>query len=180
MQLRLPTTRRPVVTLFGAVIFGVLLAGGAPRLTSFMDRPACPEKVMQAISSDHAVSGSYDCFDADLQTGLQSVGIDSDKAFADKVGINGEYRFVQKTNDGGYTYEYDHPMRPHDKVKGAIVALGLPSTQRDLRQGDIPAAISERHDLGAAWAELTGQTQGDKSQVFTFYIDGGGKITAVK
>jgi hypothetical protein len=180
MQLRLPANRRPVVTVFGAVVFGVLLAGGTPRLTSFMDRPSCAEKVMQAISTDHSVSGTYDCFDADMQVGLQSVGIDSDKAFADKVGVNGDYHFVQKTQDGGYVYEYDRPMRPHDKVKGAIVALGFPATQRDLRRGDLGAAWNERHDLGAAWAELTGQTQRDKSQVFTFYLDGSGKITAVK
>jgi hypothetical protein len=180
MQLRLPTNRRPVVTVFGAVVFGALLAGGAPRLTNFMDRPACAEKVMQAISTEKAVAGSYNCFDAEMQVGLQSVGIDSDKAFADKVGINGEYHFVQKTNDGGYVYEYDHAMKPHDKVKGAIIALGLPSTQLDLRRGDVGAALNERRDLGAAWAELTGQTQGDKSQVYTFYVDGGGKITAVK
>jgi hypothetical protein len=180
MQLRLPANRRPVVTVFGAVVFGALLAGGAPRLTNFVDRPACAEKVMQAISTDSAVSGSYNCFDTEMQVGLQSVGIDSDKTFADKVGIKGEYHFVQKTNDGGYVYEYDHPLKPHDRVKGAIAALGLPGTQLDIRRGDLGAAFNEHHDLGAAWAELTGQTQGDKSQVFTFYFDGSGKITAVK
>jgi hypothetical protein len=180
MQFRLPTNRRPVVTVFGAVVFGALIAGGAPRLTTFMDRPACAEKVMQAVSSEHAVPGSYSCFTSDMQAGLQSVGIDSDKSFADKVGVSGEYHFVQKTNDGGYVYEYDHMTRPHDKVKGAIVALGLPGTQSDLRRFDLGAALNERHDLGGAWAELTGQTQGDKSQVFTIYLDGSGKIAAVK
>jgi hypothetical protein len=180
MRLHLGTNRRPVATVFGAVIFGVLIAGGGPRLTSFFERPACAEKVMQAISTDHAVSGSYDCFDTDMQIGLQSVGIDSDKALADRIGIRGEYHFVQKTQDGGYVYEYDHAMKPHDQVKGAIVALGLPGTQRDLRHGDLGAAWNERHDLPAAWAELTGQTQGEKSQVLTFYLDRGGKISAVK
>jgi hypothetical protein len=62
----------------------------------------------------------------------------------------------------------------------ALVSLGIPSTSRDLRRGDIGAAWNERHDLGAAWAEITGQTQMAKSQVFTFYLDESGKVTAVR
>ena len=38
-------------------------------------------------------------FDTDMQTGLQSIGIDSDSAFATKVGTNGDYHYVRKTQD---------------------------------------------------------------------------------
>ncbi|OLC00469.1 MAG: hypothetical protein AUI15_07285 [Actinobacteria bacterium 13_2_20CM_2_66_6] len=171
---------RPVMTVFGAVAFGVLLAGGGPQVQSLWDRPACAEKVMQAVSTDSTISGSYGCFTTNMQTGLQTIGVDSDNAFAAKIGQSGEYHFVHKTADGGYIYEYDRPMQPHDKVKGAISALGLPRTSLDVRRGDFGAAWNERHDLGAAWAEITGQTQQDHSQLFTFYLDGEGKVSAVK
>src|SRR5438874_1051127 len=80
MQLRLPTSRppvRPVMTVFGAVAFGVLLAGGGPQVQSLWDRPACAEKVMQAVSTDSTISGSYGCFTTNMQTGLQTIGVDS-------------------------------------------------------------------------------------------------------
>jgi hypothetical protein len=180
MQIRLPRNRRPVVTVFGGVVFGALLMGAGPQVTTFMDRPACAERVMKAVSTDRTVSGTYGCFDPNMQAGLATIGIQSDQDFALRVGQAGEYRFVQKTQDGGYVYEYDRPTKPHDKVKGALEALGLPGTSRDLRRGDVGAAWNERHDFGAAWAEITGKTQNAHSQVFTFYIDGEGKVAAVK
>lgn len=180
MHIHVPRGGRPMVTVFGGVVLGALLAGAAPRVPAFWDRPACAEKVMEAVSTDKTVHGTYACFDDGMQTGLQTLGIDSDKAFADKVGQDGDYHFVQKTADGGYVYEYDRQTRKHDKVQGAMLALGLPGTSRDVQRGDIGAALNERHDLGAAWAELTGQTQGDKSELFTFYMDGSGKVTSVK
>jgi hypothetical protein len=181
MQIRLPQNRRPVVTVFGAAVFGALLAGAGPQVTNNLaDRPACAEKVMSAVASDRPVSGAYNCFDTGMQVGLASLGIQSDGEFALRVGQNGDYHFVQKTVDGGYVYEYDRPTRPHDKVQGALGALGVPGTSRDLRRGDLAAAWNERHDLGAAWAEITGATQKAKSSVFTFYMDGRGKVTAIK
>ena len=125
MQIRLPQTRGPVVTVFGGVLVGAFLAGAGPQMDRLWDRPSCAETVMKAVSTDKTVSGSYGCFDTNLQTGLQTIGIDSDNAFALKVGQNGEYHYVHKTADGGYVYEYDRPTRPHDKVQGAISALGL-------------------------------------------------------
>jgi hypothetical protein len=181
MHIRLPKNRRPVMTVFGGVAVGLVLAGAGPQVGGlFMDRPGCAEKVMKAVSSDKAVSGSYDCFDSNLQAGLKTIGIDSDNEFATRVGQNGEYRFVHKTADGGYVYEFDRPTQAHDRMKGAIVALGLPNTSRDLRRGDLGAAWNEGHDVGRAWAEITGQTQGEHSQLFTFYMNGRGKVTAVK
>ena len=181
MQIRLPHNGRPVVTVFGAAAIGALLAGAGPQLTSrFMDRPACAEKVMNAVASDQPVKGTYDCFDAGMQTGLAGLGIQSDGEFASCVGQNGDYHFVQKTADGGYVYEYDRPTQPHDKVRGALDALGVSATSRDLQRGDMGAAWGERHDVGAAWSEITGAAQRAKSTVFTFYMDGSGKVTAVK
>jgi hypothetical protein len=132
------------------------------------------------VSTDQTVHGTYACFDDSMQSGLQTIGIDSDSAFATRVGQSGEYHFVQKTADGGYVYEFDRQTRRHDKIQGAIVALGLPGTSRAVQHGDLAAAWNQRHDLGAAWDELTGKTQGDKSELFTFYVDGGGKVTSVK
>jgi hypothetical protein len=169
-----------VVTIFGGVVVGALLFGAGPRIPAFWDRPACAETVMQAVSSEKAVGGTYGCFDERMQIGLQGIGIDSDNAFATRVGQNGEFHFVNKTADGGYVYEYDRATHKHDKVTGAISALGLPGTSRDVQRGDLGAAWSERHDLGAAWAEITGQTQGETSMLFTFYLDGRGKVTLVK
>ena len=168
------------MTVFGGVIFGVVLAGAAPQVPSFWDRPACAETVMQAVATDQAVKGSYTCFDDSMQAGLQTIGIDSDNSFATKVGQKGEYHFLHKTADGGYVYEYDRPEHAHDKVRGAISALGLPGASRDVRRGDLAAAWNEHRDLGAAWAELTGQTQGAHSQLFTFYMDGKGRVSSVK
>jgi len=180
MQIHLPGSKRPAITLFGAVVFGALIAGGTPQITNALDRPPCAEKVMQAVSTDRTVNGSYDCFDVNLKSGLHTIGVDSDQTFALRIGQDGEYHFVHKTADGGYVYEYDRPLQPHDKVKGAMAALGLPKTTVDVRRGDFAAAWNERHDLGAAWAEITGQTQQAHSQLFTMYMDGDGKISAVK
>ena len=180
MQIRLPGSKRPAIALFGAAAFGAALAGAAPQMTNVWDRPACAEKVMSAVSTDKAVNGSYGCFNGNLQAGLHTIGVDSDQSFAAQIGQNGDYHFVQKTADGGYVYEYDRPLQPHDKVKGAVEALGLPKTARDFRRMDVGAALSENHNFGAAWAEITGQTQRDHSQMFTIYLDDAGKISAVK
>lgn len=180
MQIRVPRTTRPMFTVFGGVALGVLLAGAGPQIPNFWDHPACAETVMKAVSSEQTVNGTYSCFDDSMQGGLQTIGIDSDSTFATRVGQSGEYHFVQKTADGGYVYEYDRQTRRHDKIQGAMLALGLPGTSRDVQRGNITAAWNERHDVGAAWAELMGQTQGAKSELFTFYVDGHGKVTSVK
>jgi len=178
--MRLPRLRRPAVTVFGAAVFGALLAGAGPQLPTMLDRPSCVETVMRAVASDRPVAGTYNCFDGNLQMGLQSVGIDSDVAFATRVGYDGDYRFLHKTEDGGYVYEYDRPTTPHDKFKGAVVALGLPETSADVRGGKLGAALTVRRDLRAAWAEISGQTQNAESKLYTFYVGTNGKITAVK
>ena len=180
MQIRLPRLRRPAVTVFGAAIFGALLAGAGPQLPTMLDRPSCTETVMKAVSSDRPVTGTYTCFDNTLQLGLQSVGVDSDSAFATRIGQNGDYRFLHKTEDGGYAYEYDRPTTPHDKVTGAVVALGLPETSADMRGGKLGAALSVRRDIRGAWAELSGQTQNAESRLYTLYVGADGKITAIK
>jgi len=180
MRIRLPAYSRSVFTFLGAAAAGAVVAGGIPQIASAWDRPACTETVMRAVSSASPVAGSYSCFDASLQMGLQTIGVSSDQTFATQIGQNGHYRFVQKTRDGGYVYEYDRELQPHDEMAGAVIALGLPKTSLDLRNGDLAAAWNERHDFGAAWAEITGQTQRDHSQMYTFYIDGDGKVSAVK
>lgn len=180
MQIHMPIGRRPMATVFGGVMVGALLAGAGPRVPSFWDQPACAETVMKAVATDKTVNGTYACFDGGMQTGLQGLGIDSDRSFAARVGQAGDYHFVQKTADGGYVYEYDRLTNRHDQIRGAMVALGLPGTSRDVQHGDIGAAIGEKRDLGAAWAELTGQTQGETSQLFTFYLDDKGKVTSVR
>ncbi len=135
---------------------------------------------MKAVASDQPVAGTYNCFDGNLQMGLQSVGIDSDSAFATRIGQAGDYRYLRKTEDGGYVYEYDRPMTPHDKFKGAVVALGLPETSADMRGGKLGAALTVKRDLRAAWAEISGRTQNAESKLYTFYVGTDGKITAVK
>jgi len=180
MHIRLPRLRRPVVTVFGAAAFGALLAGAGPQVPTMLDRPSCLDTVMRAVASDRAVSGTYNCFDSNLQMGLQSVGIDSDSAFAARIGQDGDYRFVHKTEDGGYVYEFDRPTTPHDKFKGVVVALGLPETSADMRGGKLGAALTVRRDLRAAWAEISGKTQNAESKLYTFYVGADGKITAVK
>jgi hypothetical protein len=180
MQVHMPRDKRPVATVFAGVVFGALLAGAGPEVSASWDRPACAETVMRAVSTDQTVHGTYACFDESMRNGLLTLGIDSDSAFATRVGQSGDYRFVQKTADGGYVYEYDRQTHKHDKLQGAIQALGLPRTSRDVQHGNINAAWNERHDLGAAWSELMGQTQGAKSELFTFYMDGRGKVTSVK
>jgi hypothetical protein len=180
MQVHMPRDKRPVATVFAGVVFGALLAGAGPQVSASWDRPACAETVMRAVSTDQTVHGTYACFDDSMRNGLQTIGIDSDSAFATRVGQSGDYRFVQKTADGGYVYEYDRQTRKHDKIQGAMVALGLPGTSRAVQRGDLAGAWNQRRDLGAAWDELMGKTQGNKSELFTFYLDGGGKVTAVK
>jgi hypothetical protein len=115
---------------------------------------------MQAVATERPVDGSYHCFDTNLQNGLQAAGIDSDSAFAARIGHSGSYHYLHKTEDGGYVYEYDRTVSKHNPVQGALNAL-------------------KKGDLYLAWAEITGQTQKSSSKVYTLYLDGDGKITAV-
>jgi hypothetical protein len=180
--MRIPLTRptRPTILVFGSVMVGVLIAGGGPQVGGMWDRPACAEKVMKAVSTDKPVAGTIGCFDHGLQNGLQTLGIDSDRSFATRVGQNGEYHFVHKTADGGYVYEYDRLTAQHDRWQGALTDLGWSKITADLKRGDLGAAWREVNDFGAAWAEVSGQTQRPQSTLFTFYLDGGGKVTSVK
>jgi hypothetical protein len=160
MEIPLPRGRRPIYAAFGGVLFGVLVAGAAPQVTNLWDRPSCGETVMKAVSTEKPVNGAYNCFDDNLRQGLNTAGIDSDNAFANRVGKNGSYHYLHKTEDGGYVYEYDRPQLPHNKMQGAISAL-------------------KRRDLVAAWNEITGESQHSTSRVYTLYFDGNGKVSAV-
>ena len=160
MQLPLPNGKRPIATVFGAVAVGALLAGAGPQVPNMFDRPACGETVMRAVSTEKPVSGAFGCFDADLQLGLSSAGIDNDQQFADRIGKSGTYRYVHKTADGGYVYEYDRNMTPHNQFQAALHAL-------------------QRRDVIGAWSEITGEAQHPTSKVYTLYFDGSGKVTAI-
>ena len=160
MQIPLPHGKRPIATMFGAVAFGVLLAGAGPQLPNLLDRPACGETVMKAVSTEKPVSGTLGCFDKDLLTGLSSAGIDTDEEFANRIGKTGTYRFVHKTEDGGYVYEFDRNTSPHNQLQGALSAL-------------------RRRDVGAAWSEITGASLHPTSKVYTLYFNSNGKVTAV-
>lgn len=176
------TPIRPVtaVTIVLSALAGGAIAVGAIELPGLSDRPTCPETVMKAVSSDRPVAGAFECFDTPVQHELQTNGIDSDGAFATLVGQNGEYHFLHKTADGGYVYEYDRMKAPHDRVQGALSALGWPTISADVRRGDLAAAWHVRNDFRAAWSEITGQTQSPNSMLFTFYLDGDGRIAEVK
>jgi hypothetical protein len=178
MRIHLTRDRGPYLAAFA--VFVAFFVGAAPQIPNMWQRPACADTVMHAVSSSKPVHGTFACFNSDMQTGLQSIGISSDRAFAERVGTSGDYHYVNKTADGGYVYEYDRPLKPHDRVRGALAALAVTRTAADVRRGDLRAALGERPNLGAAWAEITGATQNEKSTVFTFYLDGNGKITAVK
>jgi hypothetical protein len=179
-QIRLPQSGRPFFYAIAGAIVGALFVYAGPQVANAMDRPACAETVMQAVASEHAVQGTYGCFDRGLQLGLLTIGVDSDKSFADRIGQNGEYHFLRKTADGGYVYEYDRPTTPHDRIKGMIGALRVPQTRLDVREGNFLAAWNEPRNLRQAWDEITGQTQNDESRLFTFYIGPDGKITSIK
>jgi hypothetical protein len=170
--------RRPYLAAFAVV--AAFLVGAAPQIPNVWQRPTCADTVMRAVSSTKPVHGPMSCFDSDMRTGLQQLGIDSDSTFAAHVGVNGDYHYVNKTADGGYVYEYDRALKPHDRVRGALNALGVATTTRDVRRGDLAAAVKEPHDIAAAWAEITGATQAEKSELFTFYLDGRGKVASVK
>jgi hypothetical protein len=160
MQLPLPHGKRPIATVFGAVAFGAFLAGAGPQLPNLVDRPACGETVMKAVSTEKPVSGTVRCFSDELRMGLSSAGIETDQQFADRLGKSGTYHFVHRTEDGGYVYEYDRNMLPHNQLQGAFNAL-------------------KRRDLVLAWEEITGSAQHPTSKVYTLYIDNSGKVAAV-
>jgi len=160
MQIPLPRGKRPIATVFGAVAFGAVLAGAGPQVPNLFDRPACGETVMKAVSTEKAVSGTVRCFSDDLQLDLSTAGINTDQQFADRLGKSGTYHYVHKTQDGGYVYEYDREMTPHNRLQGAIGAL-------------------KRRDVIAAWSEITGASEHTQSKVYTLYIDNRGKVAAV-
>jgi hypothetical protein len=180
MLVRLPEWGRPIFTIAAGVVLGAFAAGVGPQLVTAFDRPACADTVMRAVATDQTIQGTFNCFDKEMQLGLLSIGVDSDSAFAARIGQAGDYHFVRKTLDGGYVYEYDRPTTPHDSVQGAVSALGLPQMRSDLRHGNFLAAFNVKHDVPLAWAEITGKTQNAESHLFTVYLGPDGKITAIK
>ncbi|HKW07691.1 MAG TPA: hypothetical protein VJS19_09010 [Candidatus Dormibacteraeota bacterium] len=180
LYIRVPHSGRPIFTVIAGALVGAGLAFAGPQVAAAFDRPGCAERVMSAVSTDKAVNGTFACFDRGLQMGLLTVGVNSDKTFADRIGQDGDYHFVHKTADGGYVYEYDRPTTPHDRFKGTINALAIPQTRADVRRGALLAAWNEPHDVRRAWAEISGQTQNDESRMFTFYMGADGRITSVK
>ena len=177
---RLPMSGRPLFMVAAGAILGAGLMAAGPEVPGTVDRPACADRVMQAVSSDSTVNGTFSCFDQQLQFGLMSVGVDSDKSFADHLGQAGDYHYLHKTVDGGYVYEYDRPMTPHDRWLGALDALALQKTRLDVRHWNFLAAWREPHDVPLAWAEVTGKTQNDQSHLYTVYVGPDGRITAVR
>lgn len=167
------------MVLAGAIL-GAALTAAAPQVPVALDRPACADRVMQAVASDKAVNGTYGCFDGELQVGLASIGVDSDAAFANRIGQDGDYHFLRKTADGGYVYEYDRPTTPHDRWMGAAGDLGLLKMRSDVRSWNFLAAWREPRDIHEAWAEVTGQTQNDESHLYTIYLGPDGRIKAIK
>lgn len=172
--------RSTVVTVLVSAVFGAAAAVAVLEAPAVWDRPACTDTVMKAVASDRPVAGTYSCFNSAVQAELSANGIDSDSAFADKVGQNGDYHFMQKTADGGYVYEYDRPGAPHDRVQAVLTALGWPKISTDLQHGDFNAAWHVTNDFGAAWSYVTGHMPSSNSQLYTFYVDGDGKISSVK
>ena len=179
-HIRLPRAGRPLLMVAAGAILGAGLMAAAPQVSLALDRPACADRVMQAVSTESTVNGSYACFDRQLQFGLLSIGVDSDKSFADRLGQTGEFHYLHKTVDGGYVYEYDRPMTPHDRWTGAVEALALQKTRSDVRRWNLLAAWHEPHDFPLAWAEISGKTQNNESRLYTFYVGPDGKITSVK
>ncbi|HET9783290.1 MAG TPA: hypothetical protein VFR33_16135 [Candidatus Dormibacteraeota bacterium] len=178
--IRLPQSGRPWFIAIAGAIVGALFTYAGPQVVNAMDRPSCAETVMQAVSTETTVNGTYGCFDRGLQLGLLTIGVNSDSSFADRIGQSGEYHFLRKTADGGYVYEYDRATTPHDRFQGMFSALSLPQTRIDFRHGNFLAAWNEPHNLRKAWAEISGQTQNTESRLFTFYVGPDGRITAIK
>ena len=79
MQIHMPHSRGPVLTVFGGVIFGAVLAGAGPQVPAFWDRPACAETVMQAVSSGKVVNP----YDRDQEQGWDHVDFVIDALLAE-------------------------------------------------------------------------------------------------
>jgi hypothetical protein len=167
--------KRTVFSVLVAAFVGGALVGFSPQLPALIDRPACTERVMKALSTEQPVNGSYECFDKAYQVRLVGSGVDSDRAFAKQIGQNGRYHFLRKTDDGGYAYEYDQMLNPHSGLSAVANSFSL--AWDGVRHGDL---TSPWLPLEVTWNELTGQAQGSSSNFLVFYLDKDGKIARVK
>ena len=130
---------------------------------------------MHAVASSHPVYGTYDCFEKQMQLRLEQQGIDSDQSFAARVGQSGSYHLVGKTDDGGYAYEFDKPVFPHDGRATVRQSLAVGWTK--VRGGDIGGAWVP---VQVTWNELTGQNTGSVSVLVVVYADDHGKVWRIK
>jgi hypothetical protein len=167
--------KQTVFKILGAAFVGGALVGFSPQLPALLDRPSCSETVMKAVSTQQPVSGTYSCFDKAYQARLEKNGIDSDAAFAKQIGQTGRYRFVRKTADGGYAYEFDQSVFPHDGR--AAIKDSFSKAWDGLRHGNF---TSPWMPVQVTWREVTGDAQGSSSAFFVFYLDPDGKINKVK
>ncbi len=166
---------RALFMVLGAAVFGGSVVAFAPQVPILLDRPACVDTVMRAVSSSHPVGGTYNCFEKNFQARLDSQGIDSDQAFAAKVGQSGRYRLVGKTDDGGYAYEFDKAVFPHDGR--ATVRTALDVAWKRVSGGDIGGAWIP---VQVTWNEVTGQNEGSVSVLVVLYADDQGKVWRIK
>ena len=130
---------------------------------------------MHAVSSAQPVAGTYGCFESQMQARLEAQGIDSDQSFASKVGQSGRYHLVGQTDDGGYAYEFDKPVFPHDGR--ATVRKSLEVGWTKVQGGDIGGAWIP---VQVTWNEVTGQNEGSISVLVVVYADDQGKVWRIK
>ncbi len=156
-------------------MFGGWVVAISPQVPLLFDRPACADTVMQAVSSQHPIDGTYDCFEKNLQTQLEAQGVDSDAAFAAKVGKSGRYHLVGKTGDGGYAFEYDRAVFPHDGKAAVRKSVGV--AWERVRGGDVGALLIP---VQVTWGELTRANEGTERAVIVLYVDDQGKVWRVK
>lgn len=166
--------KRTIATAVGAALFGGSIVAFTPQVSVLLDRPACVETVMKAVSTDRPVDGTYSCFDPQYQGRLSRIDITSDQTFATKVGHAGQYHFLGKTPDGGYAYEYDEPLFPHNGWPIVRTSLGV--AWQGVRRGDLTSA---RIPFEVAWNEATGKTQLWSSALLVIYTDPDGKIARI-
>jgi hypothetical protein len=114
---------------------------------------SCADKVATQYTTTTVVPGAYECVDPNTRYALSVLyNVNNATDFANAIGNpNVTETFLGKSKDNGYTYRFDIPVLAHSEFNAVL---------NDIKVGN----------FGAIWPELTGDTQGWKSQVVTYFL----------
>ncbi len=101
MQLKVKDLRKAAFVLLVAPLQILVGVHALPAETP----PACAQVIAAAMSSESAVTGSFDCLGGRLAMQAAMYGIETDEDFSNAIKKQGSMTYIGRAPSGGYLYD---------------------------------------------------------------------------